>query len=243
MTTIPKLIRLTPDVALEPFPLFPETEISAGARDSNGKILFHDSTLWVTVGVWESEANLGRWMHWPVDEFMVIVAGEVVIVEEDRETVVQAGESFFIPKGRRCIWNQSGYARKYMLMVDDGTNPVASLPVVKVDPDASLTVAPPLPAEILLSAAPVQRDSTLFRNQAGCLTGGVWESTAYSRRLIDFPRHEMMHLLDGSMTLTDGNGDSQTIMAGETVFLPMGTPNAWVSSATVRKVYCSVQPE
>ena len=71
------------------------------------------------MGIWEAEANLGRWMHWPVHEFMIVLEGEVVMVEDDRETVVKAGESFFIPKGRRCIWNQAGYFKKFLMLFDD----------------------------------------------------------------------------------------------------------------------------
>ena len=46
---------------------------------------------------------------------MILLEGEVVMVEDDRETVIKAGESFFIPKGRRCVWNQAGYVKKFMV--------------------------------------------------------------------------------------------------------------------------------
>jgi len=61
--------------------------------------------MWMTepsqglkVDMWEAEANLGRWMNWPIHEFMIILQGEVVMVEEDRETVVNKGESFLSPR-------------------------------------------------------------------------------------------------------------------------------------------------
>ena len=104
----PAIVRLNPDVTLEVWPDYPENEISSGTRASIGYRWIDDKVNGLSVGVWEAEPNLGRWMRWPVHEFMVIVEGEVVVVEDDRETVVGAGESFFIPKGRRCIWNQCG---------------------------------------------------------------------------------------------------------------------------------------
>jgi mannose-6-phosphate isomerase-like protein (cupin superfamily) len=37
-------------------------------------------------------------MHWPTDEFMIILQGEVVMVGQDRKTAVKRGESFH-PQG------------------------------------------------------------------------------------------------------------------------------------------------
>ena len=71
---------------------------------------------------------------------------------------------------------------------------------------------------------------------------GLWDTTGYHRKLIDFPRHELMHLLEGSVTFTDDKGGSQTFKAGDTFFVPLGTPNSWKSEGYLRKIYCIFQP-
>lgn len=243
--TLSSIIRFDPNMPLEIWPDFPETEISSGTRASIGHRWLDDKANGLSAGVWEAEANLGRWMNWPVHEFMVIVEGEVVMVEEDRETVIGPGESFFIPKGRRCIWNQSGYAKKFMVIFDDqsGLPTDGSLPIIKVDPEMKLEPSPPPSADALNSQVPTQFAHEYFRDATGQFTFGVWQTTGYQRKLIEFPRHELMHILEGAVTFTDNEGGTQHFSAGDTFLVPKGTPNAWTSEGTLRKIYCSFQPD
>lgn len=241
--TKPAILRLDPNVPLEVWPDFPESEISSGTRASIGHRWIDDKTTGLSVGVWEAEANLGRWMKWPVHEFMVVMEGEVVMVEEDRETVIGPGESFFIPKGRRCIWNQSGYFKKLMVIFEDqsGLPSDGAQPIIKIDPKVKLAPSTPPSAEILHSPIPVQQAYEYFKDATGQFTVGVWQTTGYHRKLINFPRHELMHLLEGTVTFTDDKGGSQSFKPGDTFFVPMGTPNSWKSEGTLRKIYCSFQ--
>jgi uncharacterized cupin superfamily protein len=238
------IFRLDPDAPLQAWPDFPETEISSGARGSNGHRWIDDRTTGLTVGVWEAEANLGRWMEWPVHEFMIILAGEVVTVEADRETVIGPGESFFIPKGRRCIWNQAGYVKKIMVMFDGPPGPSADSvkPIVKIDPNVALGPSSPPSADILDSPVPTQNAHEYFADATGQFTLGVWETTGYHRKLIASPRHELMHLLEGVVSFSDDQGRTQSFKPGETFFVPQGAPNSWKSEGKVRKIYCTLQP-
>jgi hypothetical protein len=54
------ILRLDPNAPLQAWPVFPENEISSGARTSNGHLWFVDKSTGLSVGVWESEADLGR---------------------------------------------------------------------------------------------------------------------------------------------------------------------------------------
>ena len=113
------------------------------------------------------------------------------MVEEDRETVIRAGESFFIPKGRRCIWNQSGHAKKFMVMFDDRSGTAdATQPIFKIDPDVKLQPSVSPGADMLLSSVPSQHAHEFFADPTGQFTVGIWDTTAYHRKLIDFSRHE-----------------------------------------------------
>lgn len=241
----PSFCRIDPALALQPWPDFPESEISSGARGSNGHWLYEDTTANLRIGVWEAEANLGRWVDWPVHEFMVILEGEVVMVEHDTETVIRAGECFYIPKGRRCIWNQAGYARKIMVLFDDapGQPGDGSQPIRKVEPSMPLApIAPPDP-DILHTAQPAQHAAECFRDSSGQFRVGIWQSTPYGRNSVAPGRTEVMVLLDGHITLTAPDGTALSFGPGDSLLVPQGAANAWDSVDTVRKVYCIHQPK
>lgn len=66
---------------------------------------------------------------------------------------------------------------------------------------------------------------------------GVWEC-APCREVIDaYPVHEMMTVLEGSVTLTDADGHAETYEAGDTFFVPKGTPCTWEITKKLRKFY------
>ena len=52
----------------------------------------------------------------------------------------------------------------------------------------------------------------------------------------------MMCLLEGSVTLTDGDGKEHVYSAGDTVYVPKGAPVGWKSTEYVRKFYSIYQP-
>ena len=45
------------------------------------------------------------------------------------------------------------------------------------------------------------------------------------------------------MTFTGDKGQSQAFKAGDTFFVPLGTPNSWKSEAYLRKIFVIFQPK
>jgi uncharacterized cupin superfamily protein len=239
----PAIISFSANAGMEQWPDFPESEIASGSKAQRGHAWFEDTALGLSAGIWEAEANVSHWMNYPVTEFMLVLEGEVVIVEETGETRIGSGESSIIPKGLRCQWTQSGKVKKFFVILEDGSEEVKPLKVVKLDPKVNLTPSTPPPADMLHSPVPAQHGHEFFANATREFNAGVWDTTGYHRKLIDFTRHELMHLLEGSVTFTDGEGGSQTFKAGDTFFVPLGTPNSWKSEGYLRKIYCIFQPK
>jgi uncharacterized cupin superfamily protein len=52
-----------------------------------------------------------------------------------------------------------------------------------------------------------------------------------------------MCILEGSVTITEEGGASQTFRAGDSFFVPMGARVNWRCDETVRKIYCIFQPK
>lgn len=241
----PQIIPFDRNLPLVPWEDFPAEEIISGTRKHNGLTLFEDKARGLSAGIWEQGANESRWIDYPVNEFMTVLEGEVVIVEEDRSVSIKAGESFIIPKGLRCRWTQPGHVKKFFVIFDDasGLKNEGKLRTIKIDPAVKLEPSTPPATAMLLSPVPTQHAHDYFSDATGQLNIGVWDTTGYHRKLIDFPRHELMCLLEGSVEFEDDQGVKQRFTAGDTFFVPLGTPNSWKSEGYLRKIFVIFQPK
>jgi uncharacterized cupin superfamily protein len=115
--------------------------------------------------------------------------------------------------------------------------------VLLPDPRAKLSPSGGPAPELLLSGAPQQHDKQYFADMTGQWTVGVWDSTPYHRKTIPFPRHELMHILEGEVTITEDGQPPRTFKAGDTFVVPMGTPCDWKTTEYIRKIYCIFQPK
>ena len=247
-----KIIRFEPQgpagTGLVRWPDFPPGILAAGKPVQRGHTYFEDKAIGLSAGVWDCTAMAGKLEPYSVNEFMIVLEGAVTIVDaRDRAVTIKAGESFLLPKGLPCVWRQDGYIRKFFVIFDDASGKTppdpAVLEVLRPDPQAALAPSTGPAPELLASAAPSQRDKQYFADLTAQWTVGVWDSTAYHRKTISFPRHELMHILEGEVTLTEEGGSAQTFKAGDTFFVPMGTRCNWKSTGYVRKIYCIMQPK
>ena len=77
-----------------------------------------------------------------------------------------------------------------------------------------------------------------YASEDETLLSGVWECAPAREDYPDgYPVHEMMHVISGSVTLTHPDGRSETFTAGDTFFIPKGSPCTWENTETMRKFY------
>jgi uncharacterized cupin superfamily protein len=245
--TAPLIERFDANVALERWDDIPAAELESGTPVQNGHFYVNDEANGFMAGVWDCTAMTTVMAPYPVNEFMILLDGEVMMIEESgRETLVRAGESFIIPKGLPCQWKQPGYVKKFFVIFDDksGADPagVAGFRVIKPDSQAALAPADPPAAETLLGPVPDWRTHTWFTDATGQWRVGTWRSTAFHRKPETIARHELMHIVEGAVTLPDGQGGTQRFAAGDTLMAPLGASYEWDSAEPVRKLYCSFTP-
>jgi uncharacterized cupin superfamily protein len=250
--TKPAVIRFDRhDTNADQMPVLPAispADLDAGTPVQRGVEYFNDGKLGLNAGVWDCTPMTTKMGPYPFHEFMILLEGAVTIREPGgKETTIKAGESFILPKGLVCQWHQTGYVRKFYVIFEDpsGTAPKdpAALQVLKIDTNHGLGPSPSPAPELLLSESPTQYGRNWFEDPTEQWTTGVWGSTPYRRKAIPFPRHELMHLLEGEVTLTDPDLGAQTFKAGDTFFVPLGANVEWHNKVPVKKYYSIFIPK
>jgi uncharacterized cupin superfamily protein len=189
--------------------------ISAGIIQANGEFVVED---------------------YPHVEMLVVHAGRVTLQDEQQALELSVGDSVVIGRGTALrVQAQVGslWAFCAQSQASGDRNPGLTL----LDPRAALTPSQGPDAQILLSPAPQCRSHNAFVDSASDLLIGVWDSTPYTRRARPHKLHELMHLIEGSVTLQLADGVEMTVNTGDTVFVSQGAPCAWKSTAYVRKLY------
>ena len=241
----PSIIPLLPSIPLSPLPDYPAKEMASGSRSCNGWFALGNGGPGFNVGLWEADANESVWIDYPFHDFMLVLEGELGIETEQGRVMAREGEALFVPRGLHCRYLQPRYVKKIVAAFDNPAEPMVrrSSGLIKIDPKVAVAPSTPPAASMLFSPVPIQNNHDYYSDSTGQLNIGVWDTTGYTRKLIDFPRHELMHLIEGSVTFEDDQGAKQSFKAGDTFFVPMGTPNSWISEGYLRKIFVIFQPK
>jgi uncharacterized cupin superfamily protein len=232
---------------LEDWGSMPSEDLIAGTGQQYGHLWLEDATYGLMVGVWACSPMTGRMDPWSTNEIMILLEGSVVIDHADGTSLAaSAGDAFFIPKGTVCSWRQAGDLKKFFIIQNDASGLVpkdpAALRARKIEPAAGLAAAQRPDSTLLVGAAPTCAEAVAFTDLTGQLSAGVWSATPYKRRAVASPRHELMHILEGEVTLDDGAGRTETFGAGDTCFVPLGAVVGWSSEVPVRKIFATFTP-
>ncbi len=236
-----QIIDLTPPPGNWPaLPPMPAGDIASGSADQTGVQMLESPGL--SIGFWGCSPWVATPGPYPWDEFMILLEGSVTIrLPDGRAETIREGEAFFIPKGLDCQWDQPDPVRKIYVIFEAGAPATAPDLPLRVDIGMALTPSPGPAAAVLTSPAPDQMAAEVYADASGQFAVGVWATTPYMRKPISYPRHEVMHLLEGSVTLTV-DGVSRVWTAGETFLVPLGCVVDWHSTVPVKKIYCSIIP-
>ena len=201
-------------------------------------------------GVWDCTAMTGKFEPYEVNEFMLLLEGSLTMILGDgTEVQLEAGDAFILPKGLPCQWKQDGYLRKYFMILENPATPVAEnvsdLGVILPKPAGPLgglaKVEITDPSDYI-GQLPEQHEHVYYRDPSGQMEIGLWQGTPFETKMSPYSCNELMHILEGSATLTDDSGTQHHVKAGETVYVPKGTTCSWRNTQTVRKFYAIYAP-
>ena len=217
---------------------------------------YEDETLGLYVGVWDTTDMVENAAPYACDEFMVVLEGQAAIknIKTGEIEIVNAGESFVIPKGYDCQWQQSGYLRKFYMISE---HPDEIIPVVptfdgivnisKRHNSASkhtIDISQSTRANksfIMKSGKPVKKGQHLYQDSTGNFFSGIWQSQAFETVQQAFPRNEFIYIQSGTLVCIDEHNKSHTFTCGDAVFIPQGTMCHWRVDDSVCAFYAVLQ--
>ena len=72
---------------------------------------------------------------------------------------------------------------------------------------------------------------------------GVWDTNEMHTRMQPFPRNELMCILEGTVTVSSGDGSAQDFGPGDAFMVAKGAEYQWDCDGFVKKVYCMFIPK
>jgi uncharacterized cupin superfamily protein len=172
----------------------------------------------------------------PHTEVIVVHAGHVVLQSPEQTLELGIGASAVIGRGTALKFQaQPDTYWAFCAVTSPSAEPTPGL--TALDPLAMLSPSAAPEPQILIGPTPQCRSRNAFEDDTTNLRVGVWDSTPYARHGRAHKLNELMHLIEGSVTLQAPDGSSVTVNPGDTVFVPQGAPCAWSSARYVRKVY------
>ena len=231
---------------LVPWDDFPPGILIAGHGKQRGHEYFNKDSDALTAGVWDCTPCTLKPEPYSVDEFMVVLEGSIVLNSPSGESErYSAGEAFVIPRGLPCEWHQDEYCRKfYMIWDDPGGRQQADLPATafRFGPNAQLPRVENQDPGAYLSEVPDMGHLTVYKDATGQFEAGIWECSPMQRKPATLARSELMHILEGSGTITNADGVVFEFSAGDTFLVPIGMGYQWHNTEYVKKFFCAFTP-
>lgn len=110
---------------------------------------------------------------------------------------------------------------------------------------ASESLAPGLlapPSAQPLSGDIRVRSQVFFAPEREGILSGIWESEPGTARWEFTDRGEVIHVISGSMTVSEDNEPEVRLSAGDTAYFPIGWTGTWTVHEPLRKVFVVYPP-
>ena len=201
----------------------------SGEPVQNGHLYHEIADKGYMVGVWDCTAFTDQMMPYTVDEYMLLLEGDLTMVLPDGgEIDINAGDAFIIPKGFECQWKQPSFVNKIFMILDG--------PVPDAD-NASLQRIT-VPDLDTIASAYVTLSRSDFINAAGTMRVEVQDHGAVAQMSRTSQANELITVLEGSLQLFDGE-KPHVFNKGETVYLHQRDIAGWKTTPGTRLIVAS----
>ena len=222
-------------------------DLETDAPVQRGYFYFNDETTGFLAGVWDCTPFTAKMAPYPVDEFMHVLEGSVTMeLEDGTSTTISAGESFAIPKGLVCKWIQTEYMRKFFVISSNEGGLVHENPAQfgimcpKItDPTDPITNQD---TSLIIGDVPEQQRHSYYTDASGKFSVGIWHSEPFERPVYEFDHHDLMCIVKGVATVSDGADNRHVVKPGDAIFVPKGAQYKWQNDEPVTKIFCAFFP-
>jgi uncharacterized cupin superfamily protein len=232
---------------MERWPDMDPKDLASAQPVQRGINVFDSPDGKLSVGIWACTPMVTTMAPYSVDEFMLVLKGSTTILHEDgTRASFRAGEAFVIAKGTHCVWEQNeDIVKYYAILADPEARPApdaAKGHAIRLSPtSADMSALAHDDPKIFEGTPPQQAAREDFANATGRMTAGLWTTTPMRRRARKAATTELMCILEGTGTLSDGKANALDFRAGESLLVAQGASNALACSAPVKKFYCTYE--
>lgn len=194
----------------------------------------------VSVAALRLDGGSGEVTGLAADEFVIVLEGKLTICGGGTTLTLPAGRSGVLPGGLSFSWTAKVGTVAIVMRCNSGSN--SAHPPIEIDERATRAPSGSPLAELLIGPTPSCRNHTDYSSANGEFTCGTWDSSAYHRKAMRYRHYELMHLLQGEVTFTDGAGRTHTFRQGDVFLCEQGSECSWHSTVHVTKVYSIFRP-
>lgn len=250
MSNVQKVIRLEPNgpgnAGLKEMTCDP-ADFQSPVPTQNLHVYFEDKENGFSVGVWDTTSMQEAFGPYPGDEFIWVLEGEFRMLDGKGGAVECPNDSCVAFRNAAPVsWKQDGYLKKFYITYLD---PKWDTPEIESAEGAIRVLDPNVTLELMDNTAPFeiqgpspkQHNHTLFTNDTCNFHVGTWESGPMVSKMLPFPTHEFVRMLEGEVTITESDGTTQTFGPGDCFFVPKGTVCSWSIPERVKKHYAILE--
>ncbi|RUW12192.1 DUF861 domain-containing protein [Mesorhizobium sp. M1A.F.Ca.IN.020.06.1.1] len=98
----------------------------------------------------------------------------------------------------------------------------------------------PIAHDNVLKGRPRQRRHRFFvsdRTAAGQVRVGIWEATAHTEMLENYPKDEFMNVIEGSVTIVEPYGRMEIFIKADSFSMPCGFTGLWQQDEPMKKYF------
>lgn len=100
----------------------------------------------------------------------------------------------------------------------------------------------PVPSKLMPKSSFTTEDThetttPFYRADDGSVSAGLWECAPCKVEIDAYPVNEMMTIISGSVTITNGDGVAETFGPGEVVFATKGARMTWHVTERLKKYF------
>ena len=197
-------------IGLQEWETMDPKSLVSGNPMQRGHIYHEHPNIGYMTGVWDCTEFVDQMGPYQVDEFMLLLEGELFLDLPDGKTIhIKAGDAFVIPKGFVCQWRQPGYVRKIFMIVD-GDIPQAENPSLE-----RITV---INWENQNTNFDISNKSIQFLNAAGTMRVELEQICSLTHPPIKQTENKLVTVLEGTVVISGAEGKS-TFKVGETFYI------------------------